>query len=619
MLVPTWSISGNVVSSWTAEVGIKQAQNRYSWSLVAGDHQAQYTDRLIAPSLYKEIPIYMRYAAGVAARQVSRAVPCEDAHLRGVQLLDRLLAPEAAQERALQELGTTLRRECSRLIPSRMQRNLRVDSRFQDVKADEVLLPCWKIAFHAAGKNRVLYADGVNGRVFGETVTSWTKVAWMVGIPIVLGILLLVGSVLIAFPYLGVLAGLAGLAVSVLFFANSSFQKLVAGLIKLDPERRARIIAAGAVPAVLSVLAVLFYGVIWGGMIASSIAERAAENERIAAEQQAEDERLARCEALPTEFDLLVAQIEGQPKSVLDAVPRFDECGGLPDDLKRSVARANVLMGTTAEDEAEAESYYNKALELDSGFTEAISALYELVVPRAQAAKSNADQAMRKKEYSAAESDYGACLDHVGNITRFKSEDETAAELERQCSAGLDKAKGYVQLQLAKQHKSDGDDDYRDKSWAGASSHYARAIENAEQANTYLGNHWEANSVISQAQKKKDSADRKEKKRLEEEQAEREALAALKAVCGSSPTVSAWDGGISAVDRFMELTAHDPKSINSENCTTPVLTDICWKTTCTVRGKNAFGALIANTYTFYLKADPEYSSLYNVIDAREGW
>jgi len=618
LLVPTWSISGNVVSSWTAEVGIKQAQNRYSWSLVAGDHQAQYTDRLIAPSIFNKLPVYMRYAVGVAARQLSRAVPCEEAHLHGVQLFERQIATEAAQERALQELGTTLQKECSGLIPSRMQRNLRVNSQFQDVKADEVLLPCWKIAFRAAGKNRVLYADGVGGRIFGETITSATKVAWMVGIPVALGILLIVGAILIAFPYLGVFAGLVGLGVSVLFFVNTSVQKLVTGFLKITPDRRTRIVATGAVSAVLSVLVVLFYGAIWGGSIATSIADRKAEKGRLAAEQQAEEERQARCQALPAEFDALVAQVETQPKAVLDAVSRFEECGGLPGDRKSSLAQANVFLGKAVQDEAEAESYYNQAIEVDSSCTEAISALYEMVLPRGQEAKTSADQAMRKKEYSTAENDYGVCLDHTKDIARFMAEDETTGELGRRCTAGLDKAKGYVQLQLAKQHKSDGDDDYRDKNWAGASSRYASAIEVAEKANTYLGNHWEANSVISQAQKKKDSADSKEKKRQEEEQAERELVAALKAVCGSAPTVDAWDGGIVAVDSFMKQSAHDRKSIDSENCTTPVLTDNCWKTTCTVRGKNAFGALIANTYTFYLAADPEYSALHNVIDAREG-
>ena len=617
LLVPTWSISGNVVSTWTAEVGIKQAQNRYTWSLTNGEHRQQYTDRLIAPSLFGKLAFHARSAVGAAARQLQRAVPCEDAHLHGVQVLERQIAPEAAQERILKELGLPLKKECSRLVPSRMQRNLKVTSQFQGVKADEVLLPCWKISFRAAGRDRVLYADGVSGRIFGEAVTSAAKVAWMIGIPLALLFLMIVGSILIAFPYLGVLAGLVGMGVSILFFVNTSFQGLITRFLKIAPDRRTRIIAAGAVSAVLSVLVVLFYGAIWGGNIANTIAEKKAEKERIAAEQQAEEERQARCQALPAEFDELVAQVEADPRAVLDAVSRFQECGGLPNDRKSSVAQANMFMGKAAQDEAEAESYYNKALEMDAANAEAMTALYELVLPRAQEANTSADKSMKKKEYALAERDYGVCLDHTKNIGRFMSEDETTGEIERSCTAGLDKAKGYVQLQAAKQHKSDGDDDYRNKSWAAASSHYSSAIEVAEKANTYLGNHWEANSVISKAQKKKDSADRKEKKRQEEEQAERDRVAALKALCGSAPTVDAWDGGIVAVDSFMKKSAHDRKSIDSENCTTPVLTDNCWKSTCEVLGKNAFGALIRNTYTFYFAADPEYSALHNVIDVYE--
>lgn len=95
-----------------------------------------------------------------------------------------------------------------------------------------------------------------------------------------------------------------------------------------------------------------------------------------------------------------------------------------------------------------------------------------------------------------------------------------------------------------------------------------------------------------------------------EKKAEAEALAR---VCGPEPTLSAWDGGLGAAESYVKRSAHDPSSIDVENCSTPVLTKACWKTTCAVRGKNAFGALVLNSHTFYVGVDPDYPSLPMVL------
>lgn len=79
---------------------------------------------------------------------------------------------------------------------------------------------------------------------------------------------------------------------------------------------------------------------------------------------------------------------------------------------------------------------------------------------------------------------------------------------------------------------------------------------------------------------------------------ERAQLEALKATCGKKPERSAWDGEIVGLESAVKRTAHDPGSIDIENCTEPVLTEACWRTTCQVRGKNAFGAQVLNSMTF---------------------
>jgi len=94
-----------------------------------------------------------------------------------------------------------------------------------------------------------------------------------------------------------------------------------------------------------------------------------------------------------------------------------------------------------------------------------------------------------------------------------------------------------------------------------------------------------------------------EKKRLakeEEKRKEKEAKdAAYRAICGPEPVLSPFDGEVVGLESALQETAHDPDSIDVENCTTPRLTsDECWTFACNVRGKNAFGALILTRKTF---------------------
>lgn len=90
-----------------------------------------------------------------------------------------------------------------------------------------------------------------------------------------------------------------------------------------------------------------------------------------------------------------------------------------------------------------------------------------------------------------------------------------------------------------------------------------------------------------------------EKRRLKKEEEQRAKDEAYAALCGPAPVVGAWDGELVGLERALKETANDPDSIDVENCTQPVLTKgRCWMSTCNVRGKNAFGALILLRKTY---------------------
>ena len=65
--------------------------------------------------------------------------------------------------------------------------------------------------------------------------------------------------------------------------------------------------------------------------------------------------------------------------------------------------------------------------------------------------------------------------------------------------------------------------------------------------------------------------------------------------CGKPPTWGTARGGMLAgLESEVRQTAHDPNSIEIEDCTEPILSsDRCWVSMCLMRGKNALGALVS--------------------------
>ena len=72
---------------------------------------------------------------------------------------------------------------------------------------------------------------------------------------------------------------------------------------------------------------------------------------------------------------------------------------------------------------------------------------------------------------------------------------------------------------------------------------------------------------------------------------------ALRILCGDPPAGcgGGWDGECIGTKTAFKRVAHDPGSVDVENCSQPVLTkEHCWVSECTVRAKNMFGAKVVS-------------------------
>lgn len=87
---------------------------------------------------------------------------------------------------------------------------------------------------------------------------------------------------------------------------------------------------------------------------------------------------------------------------------------------------------------------------------------------------------------------------------------------------------------------------------------------------------------------------------------------ALDAARGTKPVQSQYDGEVYAVKRFLQRTLNDPESYEHIESSTITTSGEYWVVTSRFRGKNAFGAKVINTKTFFIQG----GEVVKVADAR---
>lgn len=180
---------------------------------------------------------------------------------------------------------------------------------------------------------------------------------------------------------------------------------------------------------------------------------------------------------------------------------------------------------------------------------------------------------------------------------------ELHTDLKRQFVADYQLDVGRQRLEQGATHRSD-------EEWIKAEEVFVSALEELDQVHE--------DYVVSEHDKLRRDLERARSRVASQAEGQREEIAeeiAYRSLCGTRPTQSAWDGHVSPVRRYLRNIAHDPGSIDFEGCTEPVLTaDNCWRTTCNYRGKNAFGATIRNSGTFYIRASTAGGTADRVFD-----
>lgn len=172
-------------------------------------------------------------------------------------------------------------------------------------------------------------------------------------------------------------------------------------------------------------------------------------------------------------------------------------------------------------------------------------------------------------------------------------------EIRRRIELILKILDNYEQLENKRKEASAS---IKDKKWLEADSAFTEALEllskvreSSEDLKRYLPKSFSAEQIKKDIEKQMKQI----KPKVENEKRKESERLAYIAICGEKPYCGGWDGECVGIASAVKRVAHDPGSIDIENCTDPVLTkDQCWVTTCDVRGKNMFGAMILQRKSF---------------------
>lgn len=211
--LPFWSFTMLARSTWTATIGeywyrtetytteengktvtkTRTVQETEWWPL-AGRHHRYYSGYLVTGS------------RGLAQREADRIQPFHLAglhryapsYLAGWLCEEYCIERDAALEVCQNEFYARVERDVGAMLPGDTYRSLTVNTAFDDVNSDLVLLPIYLLSYRYRDKLYRFMVNGQTGKAAGDKPLSWRK------------ILALVGGVLVAIVLLLVLARVLG-------------------------------------------------------------------------------------------------------------------------------------------------------------------------------------------------------------------------------------------------------------------------------------------------------------------------------------------------------------------------------------------------------------------------
>jgi hypothetical protein len=201
--IPYWTFDAQSVCPWQAEAGyyyyttetyrdnkgnLQQRQVRHTrWEPASGEVQHFFDDepvpgtRGVSHDLLKQVEPF----------PTPELVPYETAFLSGFIVEHYQVVLVDAAQHSQEAMTEKLRGMCSAQVPGDTQRNLQIHPVFSAQTFKHILVPIWLLTYMFGAKAYHVVVNGYTGRIAGEYPLSFWKIAFLVLIAIIIGIVIL--------------------------------------------------------------------------------------------------------------------------------------------------------------------------------------------------------------------------------------------------------------------------------------------------------------------------------------------------------------------------------------------------------------------------------------------
>jgi DNA-directed RNA polymerase subunit RPC12/RpoP len=204
--LPFWTFDAFARAHWTAEAGYyyyttetyqerdeqgnmvtRERQVQHTrWEPAAGYHEQQFDDELVCAST----GVSEGLANAVCPYDLSELTPYDPRFLAGFVAEEYQIDLKGGWERGRERMEAEVYAACSAAVPGDTQRNLSVDTAFDQMRFRHVLLPLWVAAYRYRDRSYHFLVNGQTGEVQGEAPLSWVKVTLAVIAALLLALVL---------------------------------------------------------------------------------------------------------------------------------------------------------------------------------------------------------------------------------------------------------------------------------------------------------------------------------------------------------------------------------------------------------------------------------------------
>ncbi len=180
--VPYWSFSGKTHTYWTADTNRTPPSARASWFPLSGEHRGQYEGLLIGASRV----LTESETAALCPFDLTQGVAPSEVDLENVTVELFKVPRKYARHRASELIEEQEAETCRRLYVPGNARNVHVNVVIEELVGEPILVPIWILTYRYRNRPFRFLINGQTGSVTGAAPISWIKVAFAVGLILVI-------------------------------------------------------------------------------------------------------------------------------------------------------------------------------------------------------------------------------------------------------------------------------------------------------------------------------------------------------------------------------------------------------------------------------------------------